>query len=90
VCYNCRRSGHLAKRFPEVCPIFLCFKVVGHNFEDCPRIIAKVEGREVGPICLCCKVVGHEVEDCPRIIAKVEGRNIRQENYEKIQETKGC
>jgi hypothetical protein len=60
LCYNCRRSVHLSK--------------------ECPK---------VGSICLCCKVVGHEVEDCPRIIAKVEGMNIRQENYEESQETKG-
>jgi hypothetical protein len=53
-----------------------------------PRHISK-EFPEVGPICLFCKVVGHEVEDCPRIIAKVEGRDLRQENYEKSQETKG-
>jgi hypothetical protein len=60
LCYNCRRLGHLSKGCPEVVPIFLY-----------------------------CKVFGYEVEDCPRIIAKVEGRDIRQENYEKIQETKG-
>jgi hypothetical protein len=59
LCYNCRRMGHISKEFLGV-----------------------------GPICLCCKVVGHEVEDCPGIIAKVEGRDIRQENYEKSQETK--
>ena len=60
MCYNCKRSRHLAKE----CPV-------------------------VGAIFLCCKVFGHEVEDCPRIIAKFEGMNIRQENYEKSQETKG-
>jgi hypothetical protein len=53
-----------------------------------PRHLAK-EFPGVVPLSLCCKVVGHEVEDCPRIIAKVEGRDIRQENYEKSQETKG-
>ena len=42
----------------------------------------------IGPICLCCKIVGHEVEDCPRMIAKVERMNMRQGNYEGIQETK--
>jgi hypothetical protein len=51
----------------------------GHIDKECPG---------VGPICLCFKVVGHEVEDCPRIIDKVEGRDIRQENFEKSQETK--
>jgi hypothetical protein len=60
LCYNCRRLGHLAKEFPGI-----------------------------GPICLCCKIIGHEVEDCPKMIAKVERMNIRQENYEGSQETKG-
>jgi hypothetical protein len=40
------------------------------------------------PICLCCKIVGHEVEDCPRMIAKFKQMNMRQENYEGIQENK--
>jgi hypothetical protein len=30
----------------------------------------------------------HEVLDCPRMIAKVERMNMRQENPQKIQETK--
>ena len=60
LCYNCRRPGNIAKEFPRVGPISLCFKIFGHEFEDCPRIIAKVEGKD-----------------------------IRQENFEKSQETKG-
>jgi hypothetical protein len=52
----------------------------GHLAKECPG---------AGPICLCCKIVGHEVEDCPRMIAKVEQMNMRQENYEGSQETKG-
>jgi hypothetical protein len=60
LCYNCRRPRHIAKEFPDV-----------------------------GPICLCCKIVGHEVEDCPKMIAKVERMNMRQENYEGSQGTKG-
>jgi hypothetical protein len=60
LCYNCRIPGHLAK--------------------ECPG---------AGLICLFCKIFGHEVEDFPRMIAKVEWMNIRQENYEEIQETKG-
>jgi hypothetical protein len=60
LCYNCRRPRHLAK--------------------ECP---------DTSPICLCCNIVGHEVEDCPRMIVKVERINMRQENYEGSQETKG-
>ena len=59
LCYNYRRLGHLAK--------------------ECPG---------TSPICLCCKVVGHEVEDCLKMISKVERMNMRQGNYEEIQETK--
>jgi len=60
LCYHYKRPGYLAK--------------------ECAR---------AGPICLFCKVVGHEVEDSPRIISKVERMDIRQENYEESQETKG-
>jgi hypothetical protein len=41
--YNCRRLGHIAKEFPSIGPICLCCKIVGHEFEDCARMIAKVE-----------------------------------------------
>ncbi len=47
LCYNYRRSDHLAKEFPEVGPICLCCKVFGHKVEDCPKIIVKVEGRDI-------------------------------------------
>jgi hypothetical protein len=43
LCYNCRRLGHLAKEFHGVGPICLCCKIVGHEVEDCTRMIAKVE-----------------------------------------------
>jgi hypothetical protein len=43
LCYNCRRSGHLAKECPGIGPICLCCKAIGHEVEDCPRMIAKVE-----------------------------------------------
>jgi hypothetical protein len=43
LCYNCRRPGHLAKEFPGAGPICLFCKIVGHEVEDCPRMIAKVE-----------------------------------------------
>jgi hypothetical protein len=44
LCYNCITLGHLAMECLEVGPICLCCKVIGHEVEDCPRIIAKVEG----------------------------------------------
>jgi hypothetical protein len=43
LCYNCRRPGHLAKECPGAGPICLCCKIIGHEVEDCPRMIAKVE-----------------------------------------------
>jgi hypothetical protein len=43
LCYNCRRPGHLARECPGTCPICLCCKIVGHEVEDFPRMIAKVE-----------------------------------------------
>ena len=41
--YNCRRSGHLARECLGTGPICLCCKAIGHEVEDCPRMIAKVE-----------------------------------------------
>jgi hypothetical protein len=69
-------------RFKRKRGLTLCYNCrrPGHLAKECPG---------TGPICLCCKIVGHEVEDCPRMIAKVERMNIRQENYEESQETKG-
>jgi hypothetical protein len=43
LCYNCRRSIHIAKKCPGIGPICLCCKIVGHEVEDFPRMIAKVE-----------------------------------------------
>jgi hypothetical protein len=43
LCYNCRRPGHLAKECPGIGPICLCCKAIGHEVEDFPRMIAKVE-----------------------------------------------
>jgi uncharacterized protein involved in tolerance to divalent cations len=43
LCYNCRRSGHIAKECPGTGPICLCCKIVGHEFEHCLRMIAKVK-----------------------------------------------
>ena len=43
LCYSCRILGHLAKKFPGIGPICLCCKAIGHEVEDCPRMIAKVE-----------------------------------------------
>jgi hypothetical protein len=46
-CYNCIRSRHLAKEFPGTCTICLCCKAIGHEVEDCPRMIAKVENMKM-------------------------------------------
>ena len=43
LCYNCTRLWHVAKEFHGIGPICLCCKIVGHEVEDCPRMIAKVE-----------------------------------------------
>jgi hypothetical protein len=43
LCYNCRRLGHLSKECPGVGPICISCKAIGHEVEDFPRMIAKVE-----------------------------------------------
>jgi hypothetical protein len=43
LCYNCRRPRHLAKECPGIGLIFLYCKIVGHEVEDFPRMIVKVE-----------------------------------------------
>jgi hypothetical protein len=43
LCYNYIRPRHIAKEFHGIGPICLCCKIVGHEVEDCPRMIAKVE-----------------------------------------------
>jgi hypothetical protein len=43
LCYNCRIPRHLAKEFLGTYPICICCKAIGHEVEDCPRMIAKVE-----------------------------------------------
>jgi hypothetical protein len=43
ICYNYRIPRHLAKECPGTSPICLCCKIIGHEVENCPRMIAKVE-----------------------------------------------
>jgi hypothetical protein len=43
LCYNYRRLGYLAKECHGIGPICLCCKIIGHEVEDCPRMIAKFE-----------------------------------------------
>jgi hypothetical protein len=43
LCYNCRRSGHIAKEFHSIGPICLCCKSIDREVLDFPRMIVKVE-----------------------------------------------
>ena len=43
LCYNCRRSGHLAKECPSRIPSCICCKAMDYEVLDCPRMIAKVQ-----------------------------------------------
>jgi hypothetical protein len=43
MCIIAEDRGHLAKECPGTGPICLYCKVIGHEVEDCPRMIAKVE-----------------------------------------------
>ena len=43
LCYNYRILGHLAKECPGTSPLCLCCKIIGHEVEDCLRMISKVE-----------------------------------------------
>jgi hypothetical protein len=76
-----RSIEEVGERLKEKRGLTLCYNCrrLGHIAKECPS---------TGPICIFCKIIGHEVEDCPRMIAKVEKMNMRQENYEEIQETK--
>jgi hypothetical protein len=43
LCYNCRRSGHLAKECPGKRPSCLCCKDMDNEVLDFPRMIAKID-----------------------------------------------
>ena len=43
LCYKCRRLRHLTKECLGTGPICLCCKSIGHEVEDFPRMIVKVE-----------------------------------------------
>ncbi len=47
LCYNCKKPGNIAKNYYEVGPTCLCCKLVGHKVEDFPRIIAKLERKDI-------------------------------------------
>jgi hypothetical protein len=43
LCYNCRKSRHLAKECPGKRPICVFYKAMDHEVLDCPRMIANFE-----------------------------------------------
>jgi hypothetical protein len=43
LCYSCRRSGHIAKEFPDKRPSCLCCRAMDHEVLDFPRMIDKLE-----------------------------------------------
>jgi hypothetical protein len=47
LCYNCRRSRHIAKECPSIGLICLCCKAIGHEVLDFHRMIAKVENMDM-------------------------------------------
>jgi len=48
ICYNCRRSRHLAKEFPSRISSCLCCKSMDHEVLDYPRMIAKLDRMNMG------------------------------------------
>jgi hypothetical protein len=43
LCYNYTRPGYISQEYPGTGPICLYCKIFGHEVEDCPKMIAKVE-----------------------------------------------
>jgi hypothetical protein len=47
LCYNYRKSRHIAKAFPRRRPGFLCCKAMNHEVLDFPRMISKLESMNI-------------------------------------------